>query len=88
MGLSSSTLSCKSSNKVVGDTPRCGCGLMSKRLCANHIRLGWVATEEKGKGKEKEKGGDNKVDTEDSSRCGCGLKNKRLCANHIRLGWT
>ena len=82
MGLSSSTLSCKSSNKVVGDTPRCGCGLMSKRLCANHIRLDWIAPE------EKEKEGDNKVNTKDNSRCGCGLKSKRLCANHIRLGWT
>jgi len=47
MGLSFSTLSCKSSNKVVGDTPRCGCGLMNRRLCANHIRIGWVATEDK-----------------------------------------
>ena len=23
-------------------TTRCGCGLTNNRLCANHIRLGWV----------------------------------------------
>jgi len=38
MGQSSSRVYPKTSQVVT-----CGCGLTNSRLCANHIRLGWVA---------------------------------------------